>query len=37
MKVGEKWMMWYNGAEYDAPIWVQEQIGVAILECENLF
>lgn len=37
MKLGEKWLMWYNGAEYEEPIWVQEQIGMAFLDRGNLF
>lgn len=37
LKVGSQWLMWYNGAEYDEPIWVFEQIGLAILDKETLF
>lgn len=37
LKVGNRWMMWYNGAAYDEPIWVFEQIGLAILEKSTLF
>mgnify|MGYP000032014862 CR=1 FL=1 len=37
MKVGDRWMMWYNGAQYKETIWVEEQIGVANLNHENLF
>lgn len=37
IKVGKKWLMWYNGAAYDEPIWVFEQIGLAVFENENLF
>ena len=37
LKVGEGWMMWYNGAEYDEPIWVQERIGAAYLNHKDLF
>ena len=37
LRVGNKWMMWYNGAEYDEPVWVFEQIGLAVLDREQLF
>ncbi len=36
MKVRGRWMMWYNGAAYDEPVWVFEQIGLAFLETEHL-
>ncbi len=36
MKVKGQWMMWYNGAAYEEPIWVFEQIGLARLEAEHL-
>lgn len=34
MKTEEGWLMWYNGAAYDEPIWVLEQIGLCRLEGE---
>lgn len=37
MKVNGGWMMWYNGAAYEEPIWVFEQIGLACLEGEKLW
>ena len=37
LKVGNQWLMWYNGAAYDEPIWVLEQIGLAILDGQELF
>lgn len=37
LKVGNQWWMWYNGAEYEEPIWVFEQIGLAVLDREELF
>lgn len=37
LKVGNKWMMWYNGAAYEEPIWVLEQIGLAELDGPELF
>lgn len=37
MKVNGGWMMWYNGAAYEEPIWVFEQIGLACLEREKLW
>ncbi len=36
MKVKGRWMMWYNGAAYEEPIWVFEQIGLAQLEMDHL-
>ena len=30
-------MMWYNGAAYEEPIWVFEQIGLATLDETTLF
>lgn len=37
LKVGKSWMMWYNGAAYEEPIWVFEQIGLATLDETTLF
>lgn len=37
MKVNGQWIMWYNGAAYEEPIWVFEQIGMAYLEADSLF
>ena len=35
LRTGDRWMMWYNGAMYDEPIWVFEQIGVACLDAPD--
>lgn len=37
LKVGNEWWMWYNGAKYQEEIWVFEQIGLAVLDREELF
>ncbi len=37
MKVNDQWVMWYNGAMYEEPIWVLEQIGIAYLDKKDLF
>jgi predicted GH43/DUF377 family glycosyl hydrolase len=37
LKVGNQWIMWYNGAAYEEPIWVFEQIGLAVLDRDRLF
>lgn len=37
LRAGDKWMMWYNGAAYEEPVWVLEQIGLAELEGPDLF
>lgn len=35
LRAGNRWMLWYNGAAYDEPIWVFEQIGLATLEAPD--
>lgn len=37
IKRGGEWLMWYNGAAYEEPIWVFEQIGLARLNGRELF
>lgn len=37
LKVGNQWMMWYNGAAYEESVWVFEQIGLAVLDRDTLF
>lgn len=32
LRVGDRWMMWYNGARFDPDLWAIEQIGVAYLD-----
>lgn len=37
LRVKDGWLMWYNGADYNEPIWVLEQIGLAVLKQRELF
>lgn len=37
IKIKDQYLMWYNGAAYEQPIWVFEQIGLAILNSDHLF
>lgn len=37
LKGEDGWLMWYNGAAYEEPIWVFEQIGLAYLDGGELF
>ncbi|MCI8614607.1 family 43 glycosylhydrolase [Parablautia intestinalis] len=37
MKVNGQWLMWYNGAAYEEPVWVFEQIGLAYAKANHLF